>query len=192
MPQTYTSPRRASFGALLQLPDFRRKGRGDDYLRLAAALCEIKRATLSRTQPSPHTGSCPGASAPSSGSISRPRALSEGPSCTVNQLSPLRFSLPHTTHRSFPDWFGSFVVTVRRARALTPRKPPPEKRGFTGHTKGLPLVLALIERLRRGFHFARCHTCVKPQAPCSLRPYDKGLCCAGLGYATANLASYSL
>ena len=41
-------------------------------------------------------------------------------------------------------------------------------------------------------HFVRCHTCVKPRAPCSLRPYDKRLCCAGLGYATANLASYSL
>ena len=123
----------------------------DDYLRLAAALCEIKRATLSRTQPSPHTGSCPGASAPGSGSISRPRAFSEGPSCTVNQLSPLRFSLPHTAHRSFPDWFGSFVVTVRRACDLTPRKLTPEERGFTGHTKRLTLVLALIEHLRRGF-----------------------------------------
>ena len=123
----------------------------DDYLRLAAALCEIKRATLSRTQPSPHTGSCPGASAPSSGSISRPRALSKGPSCTVNQLSPLRFSLPHTAHRSFPDWFGSFVVTARRACALAPSKLTPEERAFTGHTKGLTLVLALIEHLRRGF-----------------------------------------
>ena len=135
----------------LQLPDFRRKGRGDDYLRLAAPLCEIKRATLSRTQPSPHSGSCRGASAPVSGSITRPRAFSEGPSCAVNQLSPLRFSLPHTAHRSFPDWFGSFVVTVRRACDLTPRKLTPEERGFTGHTKRLTLVLALIEHLRRGF-----------------------------------------
>ena len=131
-----------------RLPPQRTWGR---YLCLAAPLCEMKRATLSRTQPSPHRGSCPGASALVSGSITRPRAFSEGPSCTVNQLSPLRFSLPHTAHRSFPDWFGSFVVTVRRACALTPRKPPPEKRGFTGHTKGLTLVLALIEHLRRGF-----------------------------------------
>ena len=129
----------------------------DVYLRLAAALWEIKRATLSRTQPSPHNGSCPGASAPLSGSISRPRAFSEGPSCAVNQLSWLRFSLPHTAHRSVPDWFGSFVVTIRRAAALTPRELPPEERRFTGHTKKITLPVVLIKDHATRLRFVRCN-----------------------------------
>src|SRR6266480_1245298 len=108
---------------------------------------QLRRAlTATRLPPQRTWGRLP---SPGCGSFSRPRALSEGASCTVNQLSPLRFSLPHTAHRSFPDWFGSFVAAVRRACALTPRKLTPEERGFTGHTKGLTLVLALIEHLRR-------------------------------------------
>jgi hypothetical protein len=125
---------RARFGALYSSRTSPQRKWGA-YLRLAAALCEMKRATLSRTQPSPHSGSCPSASAPVSGSITRPRAFFEGPSCPVNQLSSPRFSLPHTAHRSVPDCFGSSVVAIRRASALTPRKLPPEEPKLHGSYK---------------------------------------------------------
>ena len=159
------------------------------YLRLVAALCEIKRATLSRTQPSLHNGSCPGASAPGSGSITRPRAFSEGPSCAVNQLSLPRFSLPQTAHRNVPDWFGSFVVTIRRTRALTPRKMPPDERRITGHTKRLTLAVVLIKDHPTRLCFARCNTVRSRGLDAHSGPLVKRRRCLDLSYATADLAS---
>src|SRR5437762_11303819 len=72
----------------------------------------MKRATLSRTQPSLHSGSCPSASGPVSGSITRPRPWPGGLVSAANQASALPIALPHTAHCGFSFRFGSFVMRV--------------------------------------------------------------------------------